>query len=210
MEVFPAHLSGELDELSRAEGVTLFMTLLAAFQTLLHRYSNESDILVATPILNRNRVEFESLMGFFGNTLVMRTDLSGDPSFRESLRRVRKVALGAYANQDLPFEQVVRAAHPERSLSYTPLVQVMFTLQTGSEAGRNEAGLTLKPINIDTGMARFDLLLSVEPAPTGMGFTLQYATDLFTAETTARKLALTIDESTPTPHSTVSSTAHST
>ncbi|HYG12243.1 MAG TPA: amino acid adenylation domain-containing protein, partial [Pyrinomonadaceae bacterium] len=186
MDLFPARLASELAELSRREGVTLFITLLAAFQTLLHRYSNESDIPVGTPILNRNRVEFESLMGFFGNTLVMRTDLSGDPTFRELLRREREVAQGAYANQDVPFEKVVRVAQPERSLSYTPLLQVMFTLQTASEGVPDVAGLTWSPLNIDTGSARFDLMLSIEQTPTEMGVMLQYASDLFTAETSRR------------------------
>jgi amino acid adenylation domain-containing protein/non-ribosomal peptide synthase protein (TIGR01720 family) len=187
-DIFPARLATELEDLSRRSGVTLFITLLAAFQTLLHRYTAENDISVGTPILNRNRVELESVMGFFGNTLVMRSDLSGNPSFYDLLKRVREVALGAYAHQDVPFEQVARAAQPERSLSYASLVQVMFTLQNRVESTQNVAGLTWSSVNIDTGSARFDLMLSMRPMPAGMGVMLQYSTDLFNAGTSRRML----------------------
>jgi len=119
-------LTGRLTKLSQQQGVTLFMTLLAAFDTLLYRYTGQSDILVGSPIANRNRSEIEGLIGFFVNTLVMRTNLAGNPTFSELLGRVREIALGAYAHQDLPFEILVEALQPERDLSHTPLFQVMF------------------------------------------------------------------------------------
>src|SRR5262249_1455111 len=129
-------LSSELTEglkaLGRREGATLFMTLLAAFQTLLARYSGQHDIVVGTPITNRTHQELEGLIGFFLNTLALRVDLSGDPRFTELLSRVREMSLGAYAHQDLPFEKLVDELQPQRSLSYSPLFQVMFTLQTTS------------------------------------------------------------------------------
>ena len=115
-------LSQGLKALSRKEGVTLFMTLLAAFQTLLYRYTRQEDIVVGSPIANRNRTEVEGLIGFFVNTLVLRTDLSGNPSFREVLQRVRKVALEGYEHQDLPFEKLVEEINPERSLRSLPFV----------------------------------------------------------------------------------------
>ncbi|RMF36691.1 MAG: non-ribosomal peptide synthetase, partial [Chloroflexi bacterium] len=127
--MLPRPLSQAIKALCRREGVTPFMLLLAAFQTLLHRYTGQDDISVGTPIANRNRAEIEGLIGYFANTLVLRTDLSGDPPFRELLKRVREVALGAYAHQDLPFEMLVDALQPERDLSHTPLFQVMFVLQ---------------------------------------------------------------------------------
>ena len=117
------------------------MTLLAAFKVLLHRYTSQDDLVVGTPIANRNRLEIEGLIGFFVNTLVLRTDLSGDPNFRELLRRVREVCLGAYAHQDLPFERLVEELHLARNLSRNPLFQVMFVLQNAPATGVGTAGL---------------------------------------------------------------------
>ena len=122
-------LTRALNDLSQRQGVTLFMTLLAAFQTLLFRYTGQEDIVVGSPIANRNRTEIEGLIGFFVNSLAMRTDLSGNPSFLELLGRVREMALGAFAHQDLPFEKLVEELHPERDMSRTPLFQIMFALQ---------------------------------------------------------------------------------
>jgi amino acid adenylation domain-containing protein/non-ribosomal peptide synthase protein (TIGR01720 family) len=186
--VLSSQLNTDLAALSRREGVSYFILLLAAFQTLLHRYTGENDITVGTPILNRSRVELESVLGFFGNTLALRTDLSGNPGFLELLKRVREVALGAYANQDVPFDKIVRAVQPERSLSHTAVFQAMFTLHNDSEGSQKIGELAWRPINVDTGMARFDLNLTMEPSPGGLGITLQYATDLFNAETIRRML----------------------
>ncbi|MGB5963236.1 MAG: amino acid adenylation domain-containing protein [Coleofasciculaceae cyanobacterium] len=151
-------LSEALEALSKSEGATLFMTLLAAFQILLSRYTQQEDIVVGTPIANRNRSEIEPLIGFFVNSLVLRTNLSGNPTFLEVLNRVRKVALGAYAHQDLPFEKLVEELHPERNLNQNPLFQVVFALQNAPIAALELQGLTLSPLQfVDTGATRFDL-----------------------------------------------------
>ena len=146
-------LSGELNEalktLSRQQGVTLFMTLLAAFQTLLHRYTQHDDIIVGSPIAGRNRTEIEGLIGFFVNTLVLRTDLSADPSFRQLLGRVRKAALDAYAHQDLPFEKLVEELHPQRNFSHSPLFQVMFAFQNVPMTELRLTGLTVNSLKAD-------------------------------------------------------------
>ena len=131
--------------MSRQEGATLFMTLLAAFKVLLHRYTSQDDLVVGTPIANRNRLETEGLIGFFVNALVLRTDLSGNPSFRELLRRVREVCLAAYGHQDLPFERLVEELHLERDLSRNPLFQVMFVLHNTRCETMELPGLTLSP-----------------------------------------------------------------
>ncbi|MHC5863398.1 condensation domain-containing protein, partial [Nostoc sp.] len=125
----PHTLTQALEALSYQEGVTLFMTMLAAFQTLLYRYTQQEDIVVGSPIANRNRSELEGLIGFFVNSLVLRTDFSGKATFRELLNRVREVTLEAYSHQDLPFEKLVEELHPERDLSYHPFFQVVFSLQ---------------------------------------------------------------------------------
>ncbi|MBD2128005.1 non-ribosomal peptide synthetase [Microcoleus sp. ZQ-A2] len=169
----------QLQILSRQAGVTLFMILLAAFQTLLHRYTHQDDIVVGTDVANRNRHETESLIGFFVNLLVMRTDLSGNPSFRELLERVREVALGAYAHQDLPFAKLVEALRPERNSSHTPLFQVLFVLQNAPLPALELSGLTVTPIEMNTGITRFDLALFMEETEQGIIGTWKYSTDLF-------------------------------
>jgi amino acid adenylation domain-containing protein len=184
--VLPKDLSDVIAALSRKEGVTLFMTLLAAFQTLLHRYTNQDDIVVGTDVANRNRSEVEPLIGFFVNLLVLRTDLSGNPSFRELLRRVREVTLGAYAHQDLPFAKLVEALGTERNLNHTPLFQVLFVLQNAPMPSLELSGLTLTPIEVETGTAKFDLALFVEETEQGLIGTWNYSTDLFDASTIAR------------------------
>ena len=131
------------------------MTLLAAFKILLHSYTSQDDIIVGTPIANRNRLEIEGLIGFFVNTLVLRTDFSGDPDFRESCGRVREVCLGAYAHQDLPFERLVEELHLTRNLSRNPLFQVMFALQNARPQAFELSGLTLNPLEVDSGTAHF-------------------------------------------------------
>src|SRR5262249_50375065 len=131
-------LTRKLEELSRREGATLFMTLLAGWYVLLHRYSGEDDIVVGTPIANRTRTEVEGLIGFFVNTLALRASAAGNPTFVDLLRRVREMANQAYAHQELPFERLVAEIAPERHLSHTPLFQVFFALQGGPEAGAGE------------------------------------------------------------------------
>ncbi|HKU72441.1 MAG TPA: amino acid adenylation domain-containing protein [Pyrinomonadaceae bacterium] len=177
-------LSEQLQQLSQRHGVTLFMTLLAGFQLLLGRYSGQEDVVVGTPIANRTRRELEGLIGFFANTLVMRTELSGDPSFAELLERVREVCLGAYQHQDLPFEKLVEELQPERSLSHSPIFQVMFILQNNQAAGFEQrlGDLQFKTRGVETEAAKFDLTLSVA----GLSCSLEYNTDLFNAETAER------------------------
>jgi len=185
----PAELSRGLKDLTQRSGVTLFMTLLAAFQTWLSRYSGQDDIVVSTGIANRNRAETEKLIGFFVNTLVLRTDLSGDPSFVELLRRVREVTLGAYAHQDVPFELLVEALAPERDARYTPLFQVMLVLQNARQAEAVELkGLQVSGAGGESGTAKFDLTLFVEERGEELGMVLEYNTDLFAAATIEQML----------------------
>lgn len=153
----PKSLSKALKTLAQQEGVTLFMTLLAAFQTLLYRYTQQEDISVGTPIANRNRSEIEPLIGFFVNSLVLRANLSENLTFRELLKQVREVTLGAYAHQDLPFEKLVEELHPERNLSIHPLFQVVFALQNAPMEALELPNLILSSMNIDLKTTRFDL-----------------------------------------------------
>ncbi|BAZ22619.1 amino acid adenylation domain-containing protein [Kalymmatonema gypsitolerans NIES-4073] len=155
----PKKLCDALVTLSQQEGVTLFMTLLAAFQTLLYRYTHQEDIAVGSPIANRNRSEIEGLIGFFVNSLVLRGNLSGNPTFRELLGRVREVTLGAYSHQDLPFEKLVEELHPERNLSHHPLFQVVFGFENAPMSALELPGLVPSFINIDFKTTRFDLEL---------------------------------------------------
>ncbi|MDZ4344077.1 MAG: condensation domain-containing protein, partial [Candidatus Binatia bacterium] len=179
-------LSQGLKALSRKEGVTLFMTLLAAFQTLLYRYTRQEDVVVGSPIANRKRTEVEGLIGFFVNTLVLRTDLSGNPSFREVLHRVRKVALEAYEHQDLAFEKLVEELNPERSLSHSPLFQVMFVLQNAPAGHRELSGMTLSQVKLDNSTTKFDLSVSMIEQLDGIKGSLEYSTDLFDEATIIR------------------------
>lgn len=181
-------LSQALLSLSQKEGTTLFMTLLAAFQVLLGRYSNQDDICVGTPIANRNRAETTGLIGFFINTLVLRTDLSGNPTFTELLKRVREAALGAYAHQDLPFEMLVEKLNPDRDMSHTPLFQVMFALQNTPTQAVKLPGVELNPIQIENEITKFDLTLNAIETPDGIKMSLEYKTDLFNANTISRML----------------------
>ena len=163
-------LSEALEALSQQEGVSLFMTLLAAFKILLYRYTQQEDITIGSPIANRNRSEIEGLIGFFVNSLVLRTDLSGNPTFREVLQQVREVALGAYAHQDLPFEKLVEELHPERHLNQNPLFQVVFAVQNAPIAALELPGLTLRPQHIDIKTTRFDLEFHLWERSSGNGF----------------------------------------
>jgi non-ribosomal peptide synthetase component F len=186
-----------LEALSQQEGVTLFMTLLAAFQTLLHRYTGQGDIVVGSPIANRNHSELEPLIGFFVNSLVLRVDLSDNPTFRELLARVREITLAAYDHQDLPFEKLVEELHPERDLSRNPLFQVVFALQNAPMQPLELPGLTLNPLKFDVSTTRFDLELHLweqghglsglwEEMSGGLRGFVAYNTDLFDASTIAR------------------------
>jgi amino acid adenylation domain-containing protein len=184
--VLPQPLAEALRALSGREGVTLFMTLLAAFQTLLYRYTQQTDVVVGSPIANRNRVEVEGLIGFFVNTLVLRSDLSGNPTFRELLRRVREVCLEAYAHQDLPFERLVEELHPERDLSNSPLFQVMFAFQNTPSHALEMSGLRVSRLEVGTGSTPFDLTLSLVPEAGQLAGHLSYRTDLLDAGTIRR------------------------
>ncbi|MEH2385069.1 MAG: amino acid adenylation domain-containing protein [Nostoc sp.] len=191
-------LSEALLALGQQEGVTLFITLLAAFQILLYRYTQQEDITIGSPIANRNRSEIEGLIGFFVNSLVLRTQLSGNPTFRELLNRVKEVALGAYAHQDLPFEKLVEELHPERNLNQNPLFQVVFALQNAPMSALELPNLTLSPLPFDTETTRFDLELHLwEPkvqnglwadSSEGISGFVIYSTDLFDDATITRML----------------------
>jgi amino acid adenylation domain-containing protein len=179
-------LTHQLKSLSQRCGTTLFMTLLAAFVILLWRYTGVEDIVVGSPIANRNRREIEPLIGFFVNTLVLRVNLEENPSFAELLTQVKQLTLDAYAHQDLPFEKLVESLQPERSLSYHPLFQVMFVLQNAPIEELQLSGLTLTPLPVETGTAKFDLLVSVEETKRGLQASWEYNSDLFDATTITR------------------------
>jgi amino acid adenylation domain-containing protein len=176
-------LTEALIQLSKRENVTLFMTLLAAFQTLLYRYTKQEDILVGTPIAGRDRIETEKLIGFFADTLVLRTRISGEPTFRELLGRVREVALGAYSHQDLPFEKLVEALQPERDLARNPIFQVLFALHNTPVQTLQLPGLVWTPLKLNIPKARFDLALDLSETASGIAGTCQYNADLFDAAT---------------------------
>jgi amino acid adenylation domain-containing protein len=189
----PFKLSQKLNEgitaLSRREGVTLYMALLAAFQILLRRYTGMTDIVVGSNCAGRDQVETEKLIGFFVNTLVLRTDLSGNPSFREMLARARDVALAAYAHQDLPFEKLVEELRPQRNLSHHPMFQVAFVMHHSAQEVVLP-GLTLTPLELDNGTSKFDLTLAIKSAPDNenlFGF-IEYSTDLFEQSTILRMI----------------------
>jgi amino acid adenylation domain-containing protein/non-ribosomal peptide synthase protein (TIGR01720 family) len=184
----PIDLTDQLRALSQQAGATLFMTLTAAFQTLLARYSGQEDICIGTPVANRARAEIEPLIGFFVNTLVLRTDLSGDPSFRELLARVQRVAEEAYANADIPFEMLVDELQPERNLSHTPLFQVMIALNKGHLQKLELPDLLMSPLPVDSGTAKFDLTLALVERTDGLYGALEYNTGLFDAATIARMI----------------------
>ncbi|MBH8554249.1 amino acid adenylation domain-containing protein [Nostocaceae cyanobacterium CENA357] len=182
----PPEITAKLKILSRQADATLFMTLLAAFKTLLHRYTSANDILVGSPIANRHYTEIEGLIGFFVNTLVLRTNLASNPTFLELLRQVRECTLGAYTHQDLPFEYLVDSLQIERDLSYNPIFQVLFALQNAPKKQLHLSGLTVNYLNADNKTAKFDLLLSMEEGESGLTGSLEYNTNLFEAATITR------------------------
>jgi amino acid adenylation domain-containing protein len=182
-------LSGGIKSLSRTHNATLFMTLLAAFQCLLCRYTQHDDIAVGSLIANRNQIEIERLIGMFANAIVLRTDLSGDPTFSEVLRRVRQVTLDAYRNQELPIEEILQALRVPRSLDRNPLFRVMFILQKASSTRMALNGLPALSISADPGIARSDLLLELIDEDGRLGGWLEYSTELFEASTIKRMAA---------------------
>ena len=181
-----ADLTVRLKEVCECRGATLFMGLLAIFQVLLSRYSGAQDILVGTPVAGRNDPDLTKLIGCFVNTVVMRTDLSGSPCFQEVLRRVREVALGAYAHQELPFEQLLKQLRPERSRSHAPLFQIMFVMQNGPKQVIRLSGMEIEELEFDGGLAKFDLTLEVVERDEGLYCAFEYSTDLFEPSTIER------------------------
>lgn len=177
--VLSASLVKDIRHLGRHEGCTLFMTLLAAFQILLSKYSGQRDVLVGTPIAGRTHSDLEGLIGFFVNTLVMRTNMTGDSTLREILQRVREAALGAYAHQDLPFEKLIEDLQPARDPSRSPLFQVMFIFQHSSREEEEFKGLNVKPLEVEVTAAKFDLTLTVLGDSEELNCVIEYNTDLF-------------------------------
>jgi amino acid adenylation domain-containing protein/non-ribosomal peptide synthase protein (TIGR01720 family) len=191
--LIPEKNSEQIRKLSQQKGVTLFMLMLAAFQTLLYRYTSQEQLAIGTPIANRNRGEIENLIGFFVNTLVLNADFSSDPTFVEFLEQVKGRTLGAYAHQDIPFEMVVDALKPERNLSHSPLFQVMFTLQNSGtrvngSISPQEGGLSISPLEIHSGTSKFDLTLFLLDEADRISGVLEYNTDLFNANTIDRMI----------------------
>ena len=183
---FSKSLSDSLKMLSRQEGATLFMSLVAAFSVLLHRYSALEDVAIGTVSSGRKRSELEGLLGYFLNPVVLRSDLSGDPSFRELLRRTREVTLDALSNDDAPFAQVVNEVHPSRSLSFNPLFQALLTLEPPLPATKDGWTVALTQSEVDSGISKFDLCLELDDRPSGLVGRFKYSTDLFEPATVAR------------------------
>src|SRR3989442_10925000 len=155
------------------------MTLLAAFQALLHRYSGQEDILVGSPSAGRDCVETEGLIGFFVNTLVLRGDLSGNPSFHTLLQRTREAALSAFAHQEIPFEKLVEEMKPARDMSRSPLCQATFVLQNTPATEMRLPGLSVTRVEVEDGTSQFDLTLELQETAAGIHGQLRYLTDLF-------------------------------
>ncbi|MGL4879498.1 MAG: non-ribosomal peptide synthetase, partial [Waterburya sp.] len=184
--VISAELTNALKNLSQQENCTLFMILLAAFKVLLYRYTATEDIVVGSPIANRNRTEVEALIGFFVNTLVLRTNLADHPSFLAVLARVKDCTLSAYANQDVPFDLIIESVKSDRSLSHTPLFQVMFVLQNAPQSNMELPDLTWESLEIEATTTKFDLSLLIEETATELKACWEYSTDLFNPDTISR------------------------
>jgi amino acid adenylation domain-containing protein len=184
-----SHVVESIKSLAQQERATLFAVLLSAFQTLLYRYTNQEDITVGTPVANRNKVEIENLIGFFVNTVAIRVDLSGNPTFRQLLGRVRETILEVQTHQEIPLERVVEEVQPKRELNRAPLFQVMFVLQNAPLPQLKLADLTLVPMEIDNGTAKFDLTLYMREAGRELTGSLAYNTDLFESTSIARMIA---------------------
>ncbi|MFL6290314.1 MAG: amino acid adenylation domain-containing protein, partial [Thermoanaerobaculia bacterium] len=183
----PADLAAGLEALARAEGTTLFVALLAGFQALLHRWTGQEDLVIGTPFANRRRAEVQGLIGFFVNTLPIRTSLKGRPSFRELLRRAREEVLGAHEHQDLPFERIVEELRPERAAGRNPLFQVVLAFQNVPLPALDLPGLAAEPRPVDAGAARFDLTLDLRQGPAGISGSIEHG--IFSGPTAARLAA---------------------
>src|SRR5215208_6520348 len=173
----------------RREGATMFMTLLGVYALLLNRYSGQEDIVIGTPIANRRRKELEGLIGFFVNTLVMRVGVRGEESYRELLRRVKEEALGAYEHQDLPFEKVVEELQPERSLSHSPVFQVMFVMQNAPQEEIRLSDVSAEVLEVKTSTSKYDLTLEMEESEEGLKGAIEYSSDLYDVETIRRMIS---------------------
>lgn len=182
-------LANRLNHFSRSQGATLFMTLLAAFNLLLARYSGQDDVVVGSPIAGRNQLETESLIGFFVNTLPLRTKVSPSGSVRDLIKSVRDTALGGYANQDVPFEKLVSEMHRDRNLEHNPIFQVMFVLQSGQTFLPKFSGLTVRKIDLQTETSKFDLALEAVDVNEGLDISISYSTDLFEEQSATQMLA---------------------
>jgi amino acid adenylation domain-containing protein len=203
----PASLSAKLRSMACASDVTLFILLLTAFRILLYRYTGQEDICIGTPVANRDRTEFQDLIGLFANTLVMRNDVVGDPTFSELLQQERKAALDAYSHQELPFELLVEALRPQRSLSFSPLFQVMFALQENPVRRLEMPGLLCELMEIDPGSAKFDITLFVTIEEDHLKGVIEYNRDLFETEKMARMAGhfrMLLERITECPHLPVS------
>jgi amino acid adenylation domain-containing protein/non-ribosomal peptide synthase protein (TIGR01720 family) len=187
-EQLPESLTHSLEALAKQEGATFFMAALAVYQVLLFRYSRQTDIIVGSPIANRRQSELDNLIGYFVNTLPLRGDLSGNPSLRQFLRRILQTCLDAYAHQDVPFETLVEKLAPKRDPSRPPIFQTLFAVQNIPLGEIGLLGLTVTPIYLENGGAKFDLTLILEPSSEGWLATLEYNTDIFTDETARRIL----------------------
>jgi amino acid adenylation domain-containing protein len=184
-----APLSADLRQLARSSGATLFMTLLAGFQTLLFRHSGQPDLVVGSPVANRNRLEIEGIIGFFVNTLALRGDLSGDPTFRQLLERVREVAVEAFAHEDLPFEKLVEELRPDRRTQQNPIFPVLFAVQQKQglpAASAEDGGLRWELAEVHPGTAKLDLTLQLVDDPAGIHGSWEFDADLFDAATIER------------------------
>lgn len=180
------NLTAKLENFCRQEEVTVFMTLLAAFNVLLHRYSRQDDILIGTPVANRNLPEIENLIGVVINTIVLRTNVEDNPAFKKLVKRIKNISLEAYAHQELPFEKLVEELKPKRDLSRTPIFQVVFNLQNAPMPNLKIKGLEIQPLEIDRSVSQFDITLMVTKSQDEYNCTVEYNTDLFTSATIKR------------------------
>lgn len=183
---FSAELSRALKALGRREGATLFMVVLAALKALLHYYSGQQQITIGAPVAHRDRAEAQALIGLFLNTLVLSTDMSGDPSFRELLQRVREVSLGAHAHQDVPLETLMETLQLDRNGNGQPLFQATYTLQSVASDHVELSGLIARPLKVENETAQFDLVVNGTDSKSGLAGVFEYSTDLFDAATVAR------------------------